>query len=162
MIAICLVIVDDLLHEDIWREWLGSGGTDYAARLFIHAKYPDRIRSAWVREHTLSISHHPEWNSPEVVRAMLSVLDMALSYCDADQQCQRMVFATESCIPLYSLQQTGERLFASEKSWLDAYHSEMPGLDKYQKAHSFSAPSLTAVIPQTVSPIPPSNQCVVF
>ena len=28
----------------------------------------------------------------------------------------------ETCIPLYSLLQTGERLFSGEMSWLDAYN----------------------------------------
>ena len=109
-IAICLVIVDELHHEDIWKWWLGEGlGTKegdrslsgsssnlqekdvsagsscscsslppphaplappppdpsqsianesvnkrrFNARLFIHAKYPDRIKSPWVRARTL-------------------------------------------------------------------------------------------------------------
>ena len=103
-IAICLVIVDELHHEEIWKWWLGDGigteegedsslndsssnmqekdlsassscscsslpPTDYSqsvangsvnkrrfnARLFIHAKYPDRIKSPWVRARTLGI-----------------------------------------------------------------------------------------------------------
>ena len=103
-IAICLVIVDELHHEEIWKWWLGEDletrkdgslldrsinshekelpasssssyscsplhphpsdpshslsngkvnkGT-YKARLFIHAKYPERIKSPWVRARTL-------------------------------------------------------------------------------------------------------------
>lgn len=105
-IAICLVIVDELHHEEIWKWWLGDGigakeeedrsfndsssnmhekelpaSSSYSsppsatasesadpaqsvanesvnkrrfnARLFIHAKYPDRIKSPWVRARTL-------------------------------------------------------------------------------------------------------------
>jgi hypothetical protein len=93
-IAICLVIVDELHHEAIWRRWLGEDSEiegdrndmrdrkrvlphdntspssssysssdradegpgvkqEYRARLFIHAKYPDRIKSQWVRSRTL-------------------------------------------------------------------------------------------------------------
>jgi hypothetical protein len=93
-IAICLVIVDELHHEAIWRRWLGEDSgiegdrndmrdrkrvlpqenkcpssssysssdladvepgvkQKYLARLFIHAKYPDRIKSQWVRSRTL-------------------------------------------------------------------------------------------------------------
>ena len=105
-IAICLVIVDELHHEEIWKWWLGDGiGTKeeedrslndsssnmqenelparsscsclppatapqsadpsqsvanesvnkrrFNARLFIHAKYTDRIKSPWVRARTL-------------------------------------------------------------------------------------------------------------
>ena len=113
VIAICLVIVDELHHEEIWRNWIedkqgeGEGASDrnrsdkeqqqwkrrctessggsssssskstetntdaerqgqgqnhfrnlikdskYRARLFIHAKHPDRVKSSWVRERML-------------------------------------------------------------------------------------------------------------
>jgi hypothetical protein len=93
-IAICLVIVDELHHEAIWRRWLGEDSDiegdrndmrdrkralphentcpsssshrssdrseeepgvkeKYRGRLFIHAKYPNRIKSQWVRSRTL-------------------------------------------------------------------------------------------------------------
>ena len=102
-IAICLVIVDELHHEEIWKWWLGEhletkednnpsdkcinlpekelpassssscsslppsqplnpssevpneaeNKRKFKARLFIHAKYPERIKSPWVRARTL-------------------------------------------------------------------------------------------------------------
>ena len=72
-IAICLVIVDELHHEDIWRHWVEEEG-EYKGRLFIHAKSPHKIKSKWVKERTLDVTYSPDWNSPEVVRAMLAVL----------------------------------------------------------------------------------------
>ena len=62
-----MLIVDELYHEDIWRHWLESieysllhskdsdshPAVRYRAQLFIHAKSPDKIRSEWVRSHTL-------------------------------------------------------------------------------------------------------------
>lgn len=61
------MIVDDLPHEDIWRHWIEEGNEDvglesdstsntkcnYKAKLFLHAKHPDRIKSSWVRAQTL-------------------------------------------------------------------------------------------------------------
>ena len=44
-IAICLVIVDNLHHEEIWKHWIEQGeeiGHGYKARLFIHAKHPEK------------------------------------------------------------------------------------------------------------------------
>ena len=104
-LAICLVIVDSLPHEDIWRAWLGdtngagsdsistgatalaaesdahtsesqvssnaTGNADnrFRARLFIHAKHPEKITSPWVQSCLIPAEkcHKPEWNSPEVV-----------------------------------------------------------------------------------------------
>jgi hypothetical protein len=45
-LAICLCIVDDLPHEEIWKYWMMKDG---AAKLYLHAKYPERIKSDWAR-----------------------------------------------------------------------------------------------------------------
>ena len=121
-IAICLVIVDTLHNEQIWRRWIENGenndGTSpYRARLFIHAKYPEKV-SKWARQYTLNDTFLPEWNSPEVIRAMLAVLETALK----DRSCERFVMGTESCLPIYPLHQAGELLFAEDKSWLNAFN----------------------------------------
>jgi hypothetical protein len=122
-----LVIVDKLHHEEIWRSWMESAPEGFGVNLVIHAKHPDRIESAWVREHTLDITYKyvawlslcvvailstavaprsyarsPEWNSPEVIRAMLAVLAKALE----DTHCQRFVFGTETCIPIWDVEHT--------------------------------------------------------
>jgi hypothetical protein len=83
------------LKEDIWRDWIEQGNATecpYKAELYIHAKYPERIQSEWVRERTLTHSFLPEWNSPEVVRAMLAVVEKAL----ANELTGRIVFGTGS------------------------------------------------------------------
>jgi len=119
VVAVCLVIVDKLPHEAIWRHWIESSTQEYSARLFIHAKNPDKIASPWVAAHTLPHTYSPEWNSPEVVRAMLYVLEAALQ----DAECQRFVLGTESCIPIHSLSHIAEELYKEDVSWLDAYNN---------------------------------------
>jgi hypothetical protein len=119
-IAICIIIVDELPHEDIWQRWLDGGGSgEYEGKIVIHAKHPSRITSPWMRERLISKSFTPEWNSPEVIRAILACLEAA---CE-DEDVIRCVSATESCIPLFSLQETGVRLCYDENSWLDAYQT---------------------------------------
>ena len=150
-VAICVVIVDSLHHEDIWREWVESSTTlhytedtiRYKAELFIHAKHPEKITSEWVRARLIDVTFRPEWNSVEVVQSLLSVLDAALQYKSTNRRipndttphtarvaasacpgaCGRFLLATESCLPLYDLQTTGEMLFKHESSWLNAYHT---------------------------------------
>ena len=92
-IVICLVIVDCLHHEEIWKEWISestSVGCEYSADLIIHAKYPEKIKSNWVKMRTLEKSFRPEWNSVEVVRAMMALLEKAVQ----DKHCGRIVFGT--------------------------------------------------------------------
>lgn len=119
VVAVCLVIVDKLPHEVIWRHWMESESEAYSARLFIHAKNPDKVTSPWVASHILPHTYSPEWNSPEVVRAMLYVLEAALQ----DVECKRFVLGTESCIPIYSLSHIAEELYKEDVSWLDAYNT---------------------------------------
>lgn len=134
------MIVDCLLHEDIWRDWINQSkesSLPYGARLFIQAKNPEAIQSEWVRDQLLPISFDPTWNSPEVLRAMLACLDAALEYQDEEKsRCERFVFATEYCIPILSLKQTGDIIFQQEKSWLDARHEP---LDSWERSHCFLA-----------------------
>ena len=69
------MIVDNLYHEDIWRHWCDSYQVNshnisgnrseeapiemvYRARLFIHAKHPERIKSEWVRTYYYYNHHH--------------------------------------------------------------------------------------------------------
>jgi hypothetical protein len=121
-IAICIVIVDKLLHENVWKEWsqtvMNNNGNFYYGEIFIHAKYPEKIISPWVRSKLIDRNFFPEWNSTEVVRAMLQVLSSALDHSIA----QRFVFATESCLPMYSLSEMCDLLYADERSWLNAWN----------------------------------------
>lgn len=121
-IAICLVIVDDLYHEALWREWveLSKSSVKYEARLFIHAKHPERISSAWVRSCLLQgRTFKPEWNSPEVIRAMLAILGEAVP--NQELRAGRFVFGTESCIPIHTLDAVGDALFKEDVSWLNSF-----------------------------------------
>jgi hypothetical protein len=154
--------------EEIWRAWVEQGllnACPYQAELYIHAKFPERIRSPWVRSRTLTHSYRPEWNSPEVIRAMLAVLEKALT----NKSNGRFVFATgnvlsssplitaltESCIPICSLQETGDELFQQDVSWADAY--QMPK-DNYEQQYCFHAVDPSIIPPKvrlslSVSPL---------
>ena len=134
-IAILVVIVESLPHEDIWRSWMSQGDDskcEYQAELFIHAKHPEKLRSAWARERLIRSSLKPEWNSPEVVRAMLALLSESLK----DTQCGRFIFATESCIPIQRLDIAGGMLFNEDKSWLNAFHQPK---NRFEEAECFRA-----------------------
>lgn len=83
--------------------------------LFIHAKQPEGLPS-WVRSKLVDKNFLPEWNSTEVIRAMLATMEYALSHCEAE----RLIFATESCIPIYNLATMTSILYSEDQSWLNA------------------------------------------
>jgi hypothetical protein len=149
--------VDSLHHEDIWREWVDAAnsesqqtgnsssaqGTLCKTELFIHAKNPESVKSEWVKSKLIDVTFNPQWNSVEVVQAMLSTLDAALQH---QSFCGRFVFGTESCLPLLPLQRLGEVVFAQECSWLSAYHTPQ---DKHDAA-TFAA-VCSEIVPAKVS-----------
>jgi len=126
-IALLFLTIDDLPHEHVWKEWLKSSSstdTDEATTktspeednttspsnetpmvsVLCHAKFPDRIKSEWLRQRHLlqqqsqstsdnrgqkqdtdddnSLprfhSHRPEWGSVEITRAMIDLMEEAL------------------------------------------------------------------------------------
>jgi hypothetical protein len=118
-VVICLVIVDTLHHESIWKRWIEQGREQGCSiKLLVHAKYPEKIISPWVKEQALSITYTPEWNSPEVVRGMMALLEEGLE--DPDSAC--FVFGTETCIPIYPPEYVCKVLLQEEVSWLKARH----------------------------------------
>jgi hypothetical protein len=98
-----------------------NSSREYSVELLIHAKYPDADGySPWVKERILHKTFSPEWNSTEVVRAMLELLDVGLM--KEEFHYERFIFATESCIPVVSVKEAGDMLFTSkEMSWTNAY-----------------------------------------
>ena len=144
-LAVLILTVDSLPHEGIWKKWIekereavrGSSSQYFDAKVYIFAKHPKRISSPWVKQRLISRCMEegknelkPEWNSPEVIRAMLALLEEALD----DKSCGRFIFLTESCMPIVSLKEAGERLFKEELSWLNAFHVPK---NRYEEIHCF-------------------------
>ena len=138
-IALLFLTIDDLPHEHVWKEWLKSSAANYLSggdrkdndvnscesnndnddddvmvSVLCHAKYPERIKSSWLRQrHLLQRttqhvnddnkrasakadnyedikpkfhSRRPEWGSIEITRAMIDLLEegMRIGADDSD------------------------------------------------------------------------------
>lgn len=143
-IVICLVIVDKLHHEEIWRHWMEKGSIRRVkTRLLIHAKHPEKVVSEWVKAHTIKESFTPEWNSIEVVRALLALLEEGLT----DTTSARFLFGTESCIPLYSAEHICKTLLSDDKSWACVRHRPE---SKWEAACCFHAVDPEVIPPEAV------------
>jgi hypothetical protein len=142
-IAICAVIVSALPHEPIWRSWL-ENKKDASASIYIHAKTPSAIQNdSWLKSKLIPISHNPNWNDVRVVAAMLSLIE----YASKDEKTTHIMFVTESCIPITTLDalatflrtngsysHNGERLFCS---FMDAYSRDSPRCTRFDEHSCF-------------------------
>lgn len=100
-IALLFLIIDELPFENIWESWINDNNNnndlnDYSVSVLIHAKYPERIRSEWIKQHLIIdeysnnnnsygvdgnkpyLSFRPEWGSIEITRAMIELVQHAL------------------------------------------------------------------------------------
>jgi hypothetical protein len=143
-LAIGIIIIDSLPHEDIWRRWaedFGAGNDGVKVQFLVHAKFPDRVKSEWVKQRLTKVSFAPEWGSIELVRAALQLVEEAVE----NPQVQRFVLASESCIPIVPLADAIDSLWASSASWVHAWHAPDSGNEKYNQF--FAVP--TETIPET-------------
>lgn len=74
-VALLFITITDLPHEAIWRAFLECSDSNLIVSVLVHAKFPQRVRSQWLREHFLPTkSHRPDWGSVEITRAMIDLL----------------------------------------------------------------------------------------
>lgn len=62
------------------------------------------------RSKTIPTTHRPNWNDIRIVRAILSLLEAALS----DEKTTHILLCTESCIPIATLLETGRSVLLDE------------------------------------------------
>lgn len=95
-VALLFLIIDSLPYEAIWREWIKS--VEGHVHVFVHAKYPNRVTSNWVRKRVVQSTLEPTWGSVELLKAELLLFDTALRKCPA---CH-FALVSESCVPVIS------------------------------------------------------------
>jgi hypothetical protein len=115
-IALLFMCIDELPFEDIWRKWMDDVESGVTVKVWVHAKYPEKVKSEWVRSNLLSYSHRPEWGSIELVKAAVSLVHEALKDPDPSRFC----LISESCLPVVSLRAAAKSLWKQDRSWLDA------------------------------------------
>ena len=132
-VALCFLVVEDIPHELIWREWIRQSEAEgtYGVKVYIHAKFPSKLKSDWSRRHLIRdndgqiINFKPNWGAIEVTRALLKLFEIAL----LDSEVERLCYVSESCLPICSFRDAAKLLFETDKSWLKAYQTPVDGYD---------------------------------
>ena len=113
-LALLFLTIDDLPFEHIWTAWLaGAGGESsdgMTVSVLCHAKYPDRVKSDWLKQRLLIdkersanaggsgagagagvdskvhyLTRRPEWGSVEITRAMIDLVEEGLLIGETDK-----------------------------------------------------------------------------
>ncbi len=83
-IGILFIIVDSFPNEAVWRLWLETstnGKSKDSVQVWFHAKYPNRVKSSWVRDRLVRNFHlQPEWGSLELTKTMVYMLKEVSKY----------------------------------------------------------------------------------
>lgn len=138
-VALLFIIIDDLPLEYIWRDWL-NGPNSRNIEIFIHAKYPERVRSKWVQDRLIRSNLRPTWGSIELSKAMYYLLEDALSL--KSFTADYFIFLSETCIPIYTINDFFNKLQGQSKSWIDYNNKPSNGY-----AHSNQFAPLKEVVP---------------
>jgi hypothetical protein len=110
-IVLLAITIDDLPYEHIWKDWLqtispeAEQKDDFFVSLVCHAKFPDQVKSEWLRQRLLVqkprlgrgnsyldpefLTRKPDWGSVEITRAMLDLLEDAVKIGNEDQKDMR-------------------------------------------------------------------------
>eukprot|EP00949_MAST-11_sp_MAST-11-sp1_P004137 g4137.t1 len=125
------IIIDDLPFEHIWRRWMAQSAEGVVnVKMLVHAKYPDRVKSPWLRERLIPVCYKPEWGSVEITKAMLALLTEGIR----DKSTTATVptnsvyaFVSESCVPIRPLSTFTDAVWTAGSSWIDVRHKPRNG-----------------------------------
>ena len=133
-LGLLFIIIDKLPYEALWRLWLEQAGAlQPKVRIWIHAKFPDRVSSLWVRERLCrTFQLKPEWGSLELTDVMVRLLKEAVEDPEG-RDVSHFCYVSESCVPIVPLAKTFEEIgirsssSSSSSSWLNYNHTATNG-----------------------------------
>jgi len=98
-IALCFIISYDhiLNKEEIWKDWIEPNKD--IINVYFYYKDFNKIKSQWIREHTLPPNYIHETSYYHVIPAYLSLMRFALTH---DNDNNWFCILTDSCCPIIS------------------------------------------------------------
>jgi hypothetical protein len=101
-IALLVICIDELPYEHIWKAWATASTGDALVSILVHAKYPSKVESSWLRQRLLVrpprigrgncyadpvyLSHAPEWGSVQITTAMVELVSAGLKIGPNDRE----------------------------------------------------------------------------
>ena len=155
-IALLFIVVDNVPHENVWKEWAAQGEEQGACtntglprvKMYFMPKFPEKIQSPWVRERFVCdsagnpVTFCPEWGSAEIMDTMRALLRAAYEDTDGLPH-DRFVFLSESCVPVVPLRRLHKELVRWPFSMADLRRTPNNGysaLKQFQRVKKLMIP----------------------
>lgn len=137
-IALCFIISYQhiLNKEDIWKEWI-EYNKDIVNVYFFYKDFT-KIKSEWIRQHTIPPNYIVETSYYHVIPAYLSIMNFAFK---SDNQNQWFCMLTESCCPIISpsrfrylfYKNYNQSIFSWKEAWWNPAFHKRANLAKLPK-----------------------------
>ena len=118
-IAFCFLTVGDVHKPHIWATFLK--GKENLYNIYVHPKYPDRIKS-FLKNHIIPSYDHvsTKWGDISLVRATLKLFKNAL----ADHNNKMFVLVSDSCIPIRNFDFVYSELIADQSNIISSHSQQ--------------------------------------
>ena len=166
-LAVCLLCVDGLPFEAIWRHWARRCDAEAGIRVkfYVHAHRREKVRSSWLRDRLIDDHFDTKWGSVDLVRATCALFAAAVR--DNHFDTEYVALASETCLPIATPRDVDMELFQSTKrrrddddrgmkpprSWVAAFDRPDNGyaVDKqWRKVHPALPPGCIWKAPQWI------------
>jgi len=137
-IALCFIISYEhiLNKEDIWKKWI-EPNKDIINVYFFYKDFK-KIKSQWIKEHSIPPNYIRETSYYHVIPAYLSILSFA---CKHDEQNKWFCLLTDSCCPIISptrfrylfYQNFNQSIFSWKQAWWNPDFHKRANLAKLPK-----------------------------
>ena len=110
-------------HPSYWKTFFNGHLNQY--NIYMHPKYPSLVTDPFWKSNIIPTNMPTKWGDISLVEATISLLGEALK----DQNNQRFILVSESCLPLYNFKDFYKKLINNSYSWIHKnYASEKSNL----------------------------------
>lgn len=129
-LAICVMCVDDLPFEDVWRRWASRlEEVEITVSFFIHSHHRKNV-SEWMSERLAPEAFDTKWGSIDLVRAAIALLETAMKKDSFDY----FAFCSETCLPISTAKDVEDELYSPSSSpgasWIRAFDEPNDGYSR--------------------------------
>lgn len=114
-IAFMFLTVDDLKLSDEWYSFFGKDVSK--VNIYSHIKKPMKVTQKFLLDSDIKDKVNTEWGKVSLVEATNNLLREAYKNSDNEY----FVLLSDSCIPMYDITETTNKIFSSGKSWVYYY-----------------------------------------
>ncbi len=111
-VAYLFLVYKDVAHPRLWEQYFK--GHEDTTRICCHAANIKKTSTPFLKNNLIPYWVSTAWGSLGLVIAQLELIRYALR----DRSVQRLVFCSDSCVPIKTYENTYKSLFEQDKTWI--------------------------------------------